>query len=170
MKLLKGKLLIAIVGLVVVAAAGVGVYLFQPQLLPFAKVQAAGNLEPTPDAVSPGSGPIYTMKERILNLRGGDSLRYLKVCVALEFESKENLGHLKPEEYKKKQDELNLAIAPKVPLLNDAITTIVTTKDANELSTLEGKERLREELKEKFNTFMAEPKVARVYFTEFVMQ
>lgn len=169
MKALKGKLLFVMLFMVIVIAGVGGVCFLQPQLLPFGLAQASGP-EPTPESRQAGSGPMYTMKERILNLKAGDSMRYLKVMIAIEFDSHENFANLRGEEYKKKQEEFNLTIAPKLPLLNDAITTIITTKDASELSTLEGKERLREELKEKFNTLLGEPKVVRVYFTEFVMQ
>lgn len=169
MKALKGRLLFMILGMVIAIAGVAGVCFLQPQLLPFGQAQASGP-EPTPENRQIGSGPIYNMKERVLNLKAGDSMRYLKVAIAIEFDSHEDLSHLKGEEYKKKQEEFSLSIAPKVPLLNDAITTIITTKDAHELSTLEGKERLREELKERFNTLLTEPKAVRVYFTEFVMQ
>lgn len=169
MKILKRKLFIPIVSLLVIGGTGGGIYFLQPQLLPFGNAQAAQTPEPAENRRA-GSGPIYTLKERVLNLKSGESFRYLKIAVALEFDGKEDLSRLKGEEYKKKQEEFAHQIAPKVPLLNDAITTIMTTKNPNELATAEGKEQLREELKAKFNSFLDEPKVVRVYFTEFVMQ
>ncbi len=174
MKLLKGKLMIPLIALVVIVGAVGGISFLQPGLVPFSvtfgNVQAAPAPEPAPQKHQAGSGMVYTMKERVLNLKGGEGLRYVKLAVAIEFATEEDVSHLKGEEYKKKQEEFNLLINPRVPLLNDAITTIITTKNADELATAEGKERLRAELKERFSAFIEEPKVVQVYFTEFVMQ
>jgi flagellar protein FliL len=173
MKLLKGKLMIPVI-LVVVIGAVIGISFVQPGLLPFtlsfSAAQAASLPTPTPQAREAGSGMVFTMKERVLNLKGGEGLRYLKIAIAIEFDTKEDVSKLKGEEYKKMQQEFDLSIAPRVPLLNDAITTVVTAKDASELATAEGKERLRGELKEHFSAFFAEPRIVQVYFTEFVMQ
>ena len=170
--MLKGKMMIPLIAIVVLGAAFGGIYFLQPQLLPFAaQTSAEAAAIPTPAPKGRGSGPIYSLKERVLNLKSTESgFRYVKLGIAIEFVSQEDYSKLSGEEYKKKTEAFAGEIAPKAPMLNDVVTSVVTTKVPSDLATAEGKERLREELKERFEAVVGEPKVANVYFTEFVMQ
>jgi hypothetical protein len=55
-------------------------------------------------------------------------------------------------------------------LIEDAVTTIVSGKTPAELSTLEGKERLKEEIKEAVESLLEGHHVTRVLFVNFITQ
>lgn len=83
---------------------------------------------------------------------GGDEL---SPCQALEAE----LLH-----------EFELEIGTGRQLIEDVVTTLVSSKTATELATTEGKEALKEEIKEAVEHLIEEPHVTRVLFLNFIMQ
>jgi flagellar FliL protein len=130
-----------------------------------AQEQAASKHEPPP------TGILYIPKERIVNLADTGSLRYVKIVVAMEIHDPGLKGKTpKGEEYKKYQEELGKELKPFAPLLDDQITSVVSTKTVSQLVTAEGKQRLKEELLDRFNHVLHEHKVLNVYFSEFVIQ
>jgi len=54
--------------------------------------------------------------------------------------------------------------------LRDVIISTLSAKTSDQLRTPEGKEALKEELKERINSVLAKGQIARVYFTEFAIQ
>jgi len=50
------------------------------------------------------------------------------------------------------------------------IISTLSAKTSDQLRTPEGKEALKEELKERINSVLAKGQIARVYFTEFAIQ
>jgi len=46
----------------------------------------------------------------------------------------------------------------------------MSAKTSEDLRTPEGKEALKQELKERINSVLAKGQIARVYFTEFAVQ
>ena len=83
---------------------------------------------------------------------GGDEL---SPCEALEAE----LLH-----------EFELEIGTGRQLIEDAVTTIISSKSAETLATTEGKEELKHEIKEAVEHLIEEPEVTRVLFLNFIMQ
>lgn len=146
--------------------AGAAYFLNVPQQLglatPGAAAASAPTATPTP---KPKPGPIYTIKDRIVNLADIKSKRYLKVSLAIQFEAPE--VEL-PEEQEK--EEWAKEIAAKGPVIDDAVTGILTTKTYDQIITPEGKEALKEEIREKVNHQLGEEEVERVYITDFVVQ
>jgi flagellar FliL protein len=61
-------------------------------------------------------------------------------------------------------------INARVPILDDTIVTILSSKDFQSVYTTEGKDALRQEIMNAVNTKLPEYKVIYVYFKEFVMQ
>jgi flagellar basal body-associated protein FliL len=84
----------------------------------------------------------------------------------------------KGEEYKKKQDELKKDIGASLPLIEDELTSILTGKGSAELMSVEGKQRLRDDIKSRINKALEkvshDPKerqeVLTVYFSDFIIQ
>lgn len=60
----------------------------------------------------------------------------------------------------------------KVPMINDAVIKILSSKRAEQVLTVEGKETMKEELIEAINDAIGyeEPPVVNIYFTEFIVQ
>jgi flagellar basal body-associated protein FliL len=55
-------------------------------------------------------------------------------------------------------------------LIEDAVTTIVTSKTAAELATAEGKDALKAEIVDAVQEIIEEPRVSRVLFVNFITQ
>lgn len=55
------------------------------------------------------------------------------------------------------------------PKIRDYIIIIASSKTFNEISTREGKDALREEIKNQINLFLNKGKIVNVFFTEFLV-
>jgi flagellar FliL protein len=99
-------------------------------------------------------GHIYRMDSFIVNLNDEQAMRYLKIKI--EFESDE--------------EKVNEEYGRRLPQLRDAILTILSGKNHQEIMSSEGKKILKEELKQRLNTLLQDFKVQKIYFTEFVIQ
>lgn len=99
-------------------------------------------------------GPMFAIDNLIVNLMSEGSARYAKFSIALELDSQE----LAPEMMTKK------------PLATDIIINAVSSKTAEELMTLKGKETVKNEIMEKINERLKDGRVKNVYFTNFVVQ
>jgi flagellar FliL protein len=99
-------------------------------------------------------GHIYRMDPFIVNLNDEQAMRYLKIKI--EFESDEEKAN---DEYGRR-----------LPQLRDAILTILSAKNHQEIMSSEGKKILKEELKQRLNNLLQDFRVQKIYFTEFVIQ
>lgn len=99
-------------------------------------------------------GPMFAIDNLIVNLMSEGSARYAKFSIALELDAQE----LAPEMMTKK------------PLATDIIITAISSKTAEELMTLKGKEAVKNEIMEKVNERLKDGRVKNVYFTNFVVQ
>ena len=95
---------------------------------------------------------VYKMEPFLVNLADPGQLRYLKVTLHVE-------THKKGEEFEER-----------LPQSRDSVLTVLSTKNSRDIMTSEGKNALREEIKEKMNHLLTETKVRNIYFTEFVIQ
>ena len=93
------------------------------------------------------------LDEFLVNLQGSGD-HYLRATIALGL--KKDLT-----EEKVKED-----IAP----IRDAIVSVLCSKKLEDLSTEEGKEKLRTEAKERINRELGDEKVVKVYLTSFATQ
>jgi flagellar protein FliL len=100
------------------------------------------------------AGPMFAIDNLIVNLMSEGSARYAKFSVALELDAQE----LAPEMMTKK------------PLVTDIIINAISSKTAEELMTLKGKETVKTEIMEKVNEKLKDGRVKNVYFTNFVVQ
>lgn len=104
--------------------------------------------------VEASMGPIAELKQFIVNLQSNDGRRYLKVEMTLELAGK-NAGK---------------EVENKIPLIRDVIIQLLSSKRFDEVSTENGKIRLREELKAAVNRYLIDGQVKNIYFTTFVIQ
>lgn len=88
----------------------------------------------------------------VVNLADQNARRYLKVVLDVEMTSNPELL------------EANMA------KIRDSLLLLLSSKTSQELATLEGKITLRKEIVDRLNQALGQAKVARVYYTDFVIQ
>lgn len=147
---------LAIVNMLVVAGVGFMVYMGK-------KKEAA---QPNIEAVIKGEheqeehekanpefiGKLIPLETFIVNLAGSRGQRIVKINMELEVSN---------DEVSKEIDKLR-------PKIRDIILFIVSSKSYAEVATREGKDSLRDEIRDQVNLFLTKGQVARVYFTEFI--
>ncbi len=142
--LLKWLIIGAIFLGIVAGAVGGGLYFFRG-------TETVKKKPPTPQAII---GTLWPMEPYIVNLRDNNGERYLKVVLQLEMSNPELVG------------ELNLL----KPKLRDSTLDLLTAKSYQELQEFSGKQKLREDIMMRLNSFLTSGKIVRIYFTDFVIQ
>ena len=99
-------------------------------------------------------GPMYPMAQFVVNLLSESGNRFLKVAVDLELSD----AKLQPEMDHKKS------------LIRDIIIRTFSSKTFEEISTLKGKDKLKDEVLDKINENLSDGQVKNIYFTDFVVQ
>lgn len=184
MKLLKGPVGMAVIGLLLGVGVMVGVVkMFGDSLPLFGKAATEGKHEAAAPAKpaekekgGEKGGPVkregmmVPLKERIVNLADQGVSRYLKTSIVLELADHSGKPLPKGEEYKKAQDELLKEIKPSQPIIEDTIMSILTSKTAAELMSNDGKDKLKTEIKIRLNKALKEEEILSVYFSDFIIQ
>jgi flagellar FliL protein len=99
--------------------------------------------------------PIINLSPFVVNLSDeGDYPRYLKVEFGLELRAGSN-----PEE-----------VDERMPELRDVIIVLLSSKRSKDINTIEGKDRLRDEIITRINGRLTEAIVGRIFFKEFIIQ
>ena len=114
---------------------------------------AEGEEGEKPKASKNTARAIETLKTFTVNLRGAGGGRVLRMEVQVEV-----------------AEDDKETITEKVPVLRDAVLTLVSDYTYADLEGLDGKTRLRDELHARLNAVLDGPKVERVFFTQFVVQ
>lgn len=99
-------------------------------------------------------GIMFPLETFTVNLLSESGRRYLKVEMNLALEG----------------EELALELETKKPVLRDVIIRILSGKSLEEVSTIKGKETLKEEILTDLNARVKDGKIKNVYFTDFVVQ
>ena len=90
----------------------------------------------------------------VINLNDSGYRRYLKTDLVIEYRDK----------------KLGEEIAEKNYIIRDSIITFLSSKTAEEISSFEGKEVLKEEMTVKINKDLTQGEIEDLYWTEFVIQ
>jgi flagellar FliL protein len=150
-------ILLAVINMAVVMAVGAMLYLGQK------KKEA----EPGIDDVIKGEheqvqkeeknkefiGKLVPLETFLVNVSGSRGRKLVKMNMELELTNAEV------------QEEVE-KIKPKI---RDYIIIIASSKTFAEISTKEGKDALREEIKNQINLFLTKGQITKVYFTEFIL-
>jgi flagellar protein FliL len=99
-------------------------------------------------------GPIHPLDTFIVNLADEGGARYLRVTMNLELKDKDAVA----------------LVQERLPLVRNGVLMLLPAKKYADISSVEGKDALREELVAKLNSFLKSDSVANIYFTEFVVQ
>jgi flagellar FliL protein len=101
-----------------------------------------------------GAANIHAMEPFIVNIYDGQELRYLKVKIEFELAAPDAKAELEAKQAQMK----------------DAILILLTTKTLQDIQDLNGKNQLRDEILAAANKIIPPGKIAKVYFTDFVVQ
>ena len=155
---MSNKLLILLIGVLLVFMLGMGGGLFMMwNKLAELSVQSAANAGTNPTQGSNPEqplGPIYSLETFIVNLADKGGNRYLRVTMDFE------LGNA----------ELQGEVDKRLPQIRDSILMILPSKRFDDISSVEGKTALRDEILEKVNSLLTLGKISNIYFKEFVVQ
>ena len=98
---------------------------------------------------------MFPMEPMVVNLADNRRDRYLKITLEFEIRGEDNLEEFKEKSAKAKH----------------SIITLVSSKTYDDVFTVKGKYRLREELLARIRSLMEiQDSILNVYFTEFVIQ
>lgn len=126
----------------------------------------------TDEQIAAAPRPTMQLEERVLNLKApATSPNYVKAVIALEFADPEHkyMG-LKGEALVAKNEVFTGEMKPEMPKIWDIITSVVGAKSVDQVSSSEGREKLKEELVTAINKELHEEKVESVYFVTFITQ
>lgn len=97
---------------------------------------------------------IYPLEPFIVNIYDGQELRYLKVKVEMEMVG----AGVKAE--------IDARLAP----IRDAILVLLSAKTLQDVQDVQGKNQLKDEILGAINKVLPPGKIAKIYFTDFVVQ
>lgn len=147
----KKKWIIIIAAVLIAAIAiGVGVYFFMGGHGESGEGEEGGEKKHEAKKVHAA----YPMEPLIVNIHDGAELRYLKIKLEFEISSPEAKAEIDP------------LISP----MQDAILVLLSGKQMEEITTTEGKSKLKEEIMACVGKIVPPKKITRVYFTDFVVQ
>lgn len=101
-------------------------------------------------------GPMYPLDQFIVNLLSESGARFLKTTIHLELEAE--------------NEKLTPELDSKKSLIRDIIIRTLSSKTYEEISTVKGKDKLKEEVVEKINQILADGAINNIYFIDFVIQ
>jgi flagellar FliL protein len=117
--------------------------------------EAEGHGEGTPPADPSGApGPILKLENFIIQLRGTDTDRYVRVAFDLELVSEPDRA----------------AIQARMPHIRDAIISYFSDRSLDELRGSEGMDRIKLAVAKKLDDILAAHRVRSVFITELVIQ
>ncbi len=149
------KLLIIILAIVLVLLIGGGAAVYFVVLPKIQQTEGktieTAEKEKAAPAVSLGS--TIELQPFIVNLSGGGG-RYLKTTMVLQLST--------PDVAKE--------ITNRAPQIKDAVITILSSKTADEIMSVQGKYDLKTEIMRRVNTFLSTGVVRELFFVEFVVQ
>ena len=155
---MSNKILVLLIGVLVVLMLGMGGGLFmmwnQISAMSTHSVANASNDPNQEETIEHPLGPIFSLDTFIVNLADKGGNRYLRVTMDLE------LGN--PE----LEDEIN----KRMPQVRDSILMILPSKRFEDISTIQGKTALRDQILETINGFLGQGKITNIFFKEFVVQ
>lgn len=119
----------------------------------------------------PGSGIMYDLGTKIVNLAEPGGRRYLQIGVVLEcLPHDATFYQLTGEARSRAEAEAVKELDALKPVLEDVIIGLLTSRTYAEIFTVEGKNRLKEEMMAQVNGLLSHDQVAGIYFTEFLVQ
>lgn len=119
----------------------------------------------------PGEGIMYSLGTKIVNLAEPGGRRYLQIAIVLEcLPAEAGFYALQGEARAKAAEHETESLEALRPVMEDAVIGLLTSRTYAEVFTIEGKDRLKQEIISEINAMLGEERVASIYFTEFLVQ
>ncbi|MBW2335449.1 MAG: flagellar basal body-associated FliL family protein [Deltaproteobacteria bacterium] len=155
---MSNKILVLLIGVMMMLILGLGGGLFmmwnQLSALNAQSVADAGGQPDEVVSLEQSLGPIFSLDTFIVNLADKGGTRYLRVTMDLELGNSD----LEDELYKR------------LPQVRDSLLMILPSKRFEDISTVQGKTALRDEMLEALNGYLGQGKITNIYYKEFVVQ
>ena len=152
----KSYLLIGLVVINMIVVLGVGYMLLKNSQKPTPTLDQVIEGVPKDDKADQQTldevGKVIPLETFIVNLAGSKGRKVLKVNMELEVKGVDVIQEI---DNRKAQ-------------IRDFIIIILSSKTYDEVSTKEGKDFLRNEIKDQVNSFLSKGKIINVYFTELI--
>jgi flagellar FliL protein len=163
MKRLKGRRTILLGVVVGLALSGSLVYI---------RLTSAGGSPPlSPDPATGQHGPMIALDERVVNLKTGGVYRYAKIGVTVEIRPDDASFYALTADSRAAAETLaQKEHESSIPLLLDALGTVVSARTSTELDGVDGREKLKQDLESAMRGVLGDGVVLHVYFTDLVMQ
>lgn len=151
-------IIVAAVSVLLIGAMGAGFFVIWSKVSNMAAAPPTAQAGDEPVAeeadIKTTIGPIYSLESFVVNLNEDDGKRYLRVTMDLELST----------------EALSEEVTRRLPQVRNAMLMILPSKKYSEVSTIEGKNQLRDEIVVALNAFLQSGRVSNLYFTEFVVQ
>ncbi len=119
----------------------------------------------------PGDGVMLNMSTKIINLVDPTGRKYIRVTIVVEFAPDDPEYASLPEEEKTAYlTSFEEKLTSRLPIMDDTVITLLSTKTYEDLYTAEGKEKLRTEIMTTLAQKLPDLHILSIYFTEFVVQ
>lgn len=149
-------IILAVVNMLIVAGVGAMIYLNKKKEAAEPKldhvIQGEHETQAKEEAAPEFIGKLIPLETFLVNLAGSRGQKLAKINMELEVNN---------DEVQKEIDKLK-------PKIRDIIIIILSSKTYEQVSTKDGKDSLREEIRDKVNLFLTKGQINRVYFTEFI--
>ena len=154
----KSKVLLIVIIVLLLALIGVGGFLVYSNFIKAEAPAAEGGKSAVQEAQEQYDplklGEMVAFEPFIVNLSGDEGKRFLKVTMQVELNNP------------KVADEL----ANRMPQVKDMVITVLSSKTVDDILTVEGKFKLKEQILTRINSRIKTGVVKNVYFVEFVIQ
>lgn len=157
----KPTLFIALSIFNIVVVLGVGIMLFlgkkkQDHVATIDQVvEGEKHQEEKEAAEDPFIGEFVPLETFFVNLAGSRGGKIARVTMELEIENKNS--------------DITEEIERRKPQIRDIIIILLSSKTYEQISTKEGKDNLRDEIKGRLNSFLTKGKINSILFTEFLL-
>ena len=157
------KLILIVVGVLALAGGGYFAYtnFFQEEVVEETSEEGKegeegneGEGAEKADEPPPEVGVMFTMNPFVVNLAGSSGKRFLKVTVTLELS----------------EPEVNAEFEENLQKITDSILVLLSSKTFDDVYSVEGKFKLKDEITTRTNRFLVVGHVKDAYFTEFIVQ
>ena len=118
------------------------------------KTEAGGHGGAAKDAAQAGVSNVFAMEPFIVNIYDGQELRYLKVKVEMEMAN----------------PAVKAELDARLAALRDAVLVLLSSKTMQDIQDVQGKNQLKEEILSAVNKQIPPGKIAKIFFTDFVVQ
>lgn len=126
---------------------------------------------PEPHEYLPGEGVMLNMSTKIINLVDPTAHKYIRLTVVAEFAPDNNeYFSMAAEEQAAYLTTFQEKLNARMPIMDDTVITLLSTKTYDQLYTAEGKEQLRAEIMDGLSKKLPDLHLLSIYFTEFVVQ